>query len=256
MALVTSLRQGNFGGVVFGIASCCVAAAAPVESVHAADVVELFTSQGCSACPPADKALERLARQPGVIALSFAVDYWDYLGWRDTFARPEFTRRQRDYAKARGDNAVFTPQAVLNGREAVIGGREGEIRDALAAMSAAGQSPDLAVSARLDGNRVVVSLPAAESRTEATVWIAAFRLPSTVEIAAGENSGRSVTYFNVVDRLQVVGLWTGEAETLELPRSDVAADGVAGLAVIVQAKTGGLPGPILGATRLDLSSGS
>ncbi len=188
--------------------------------------------------------------------LTFAVDYWDYLGWRDTYAKPEFTRRQREYAKARADHAVFTPQAVLNGRSAVIGSREDEIRASFDVMRDNGEAPDLAVTARIDGDRVVIDLPAREDAGEAAIWVAGYLPPRTVNIASGENRDTAVTYVNIVDRLQVVGLWSGEAMRLELPLADVAPEGTAGLAVIVQAKKSGLPGPILGATRLALQSGS
>ena len=246
----------TFGGFALGMASCCVALAVGSGSAAAADVVELFTSQGCSACPPADKVLGQIAKDPETIALTFAVDYWDYLGWRDTYAKPEFTRRQRQYAKARADHAVFTPQAVLNGRSAVIGSRKDEIRASLDVMRDNGETPSLNVTARIEGDRVVVTLPARDHAGEASIWIAGYLPPKTVDIGAGENRDTAVTYVNVVDRMQVVGMWSGEAATLELPLADVAPEGTAGLAVIVQAKKEGLPGPILGATRLALQSSS
>lgn len=238
------------------MASCCIALAVGSTSAAAANVVELFTSQGCSACPPADKVLAQLAKDPDTIALTFAVDYWDYLGWRDTYAKPEFTRRQREYAKARADHAVFTPQAVLNGRSAVIGSRQDEIRASFDVMKDNGETPDLAVTARIADDRVVVTLPAREHSGEASLWVAGYLPPKTVDIGSGENRDTAVTYVNVVDRMQVVGMWSGEAVTFELPLADVAPEGTAGLAVVVQSKKGGLPGPILGATRLALQSGS
>ena len=256
LALDTVLWRGTFGGFARGVASCCVALAVGSSSAIAADVVELFTSQGCSACPPADKVLAKLARDPNTVALTFAVDYWDYLGWRDTYAKPEFTRRQREYAKARADHAVFTPQVVLNGRAAAIGSREDEIRASLDVMRDNGETPDLAVSARISNDRIVVNLPAKSYNGEASVWIAGYLPPKTVDIASGENRDLAVTYVNIVDRMQAIGLWSGEAMTLELPLADVAPEGTAGLAVIVQSRKNGLPGPIIGATRLALQSGS
>lgn len=250
----TILWRGTLGGLARGMASCCVALAFGSGTAAAADVVELFTSQGCSACPPADKVLGQLAKDPNTIALSFAVDYWDYLGWRDTYAKPEFTRRQREYAKARADHAVFTPQAVLNGRTAVIGSRQEEIRASFDVMRDNGEAPDVAVNARIDGDRLLVTLPAKDHAGEAAVWVAGYLPPKTVNIGSGENRDTSVTYVNVVDRMQAIGMWSGEAATLELPLADVAPEGTAGLAVIVQSKKGGLPGPILGATRVALQS--
>lgn len=256
LALDTILWRETFGGFALGMASCCVALAVGSGNAAAADVVELFTSQGCSACPPADKVLGHLAKDPDTIALTFAVDYWDYLGWRDTYAKPEFTRRQREYAKARADHAVFTPQAVLNGRSAVIGSREDEIRASFDVMRDNGETPNLAVTARIADDRVVVTLPARDHAGEASVWIAGYLPPKTVNIGSGENRDTSVTYTNIVDRLQVVGMWSGEAMTLELPLADVAPEGIAGLAVVVQSKKDGLPGPVLGATHLVLQTGS
>lgn len=252
----TVLWRGTFGGFARGMASCCFALAVGSSSAIAADVVELFSSQGCSACPPADKVLARLANDPDTIALTFAVDYWDYLGWRDTYAKPEFTRRQREYARARADQAVFTPQAVLNGRQAVIGSREDEIRASLNVMRDNGETPDLAVAARIGDDRIIVNLPARSYDGEASVWIAGYLPSKTVDITSGENRNLAVTYVNAVDRMQVIGLWSGEAITLELPLADVAPEGTAGLAIIVQARKDGLPGPIIGATRLALQSGS
>lgn len=256
MALETMSRHGLMSGVVLGVASCCATLALCSRPAEAANVVELFTSQGCSACPPADKVLEKLSSDPNTIALSFSVDYWDYLGWRDTNAKPEFTHRQREYARARSDHAVFTPQAVLNGRTAVIGSREGEIRSTLDLMDMNGEQPEVAVSAHVDGSQIIIDLPAGAEQHEASVWIASYLPPKTVNITSGENRDTSVTYANVVDRLQVVGMWTGAAATIKLPLADVAPDGSAGLAVIVQSKDDGQLGPILGATRLTLQSGS
>ena len=219
-------------------------------------VVELFSSQGCSSCPPADEVLGRLADDPRVVALTFAVDYWDYLGWKDSFARPEFSRRQRGYAEARGQGGVYTPQAVVNGREDVIGTDEHAIQERLRAMRQDGLGPSVEISARIVGDRVVVSVPAGSLGTAKTaaLWIASYRTPQAVTIARGENTGRTVTYYNVVERWQVLGMWDGQPLTVELPLADVAQDSTGGLAVILQTKANGRPGPILGASRIDLKN--
>lgn len=243
--------------MVIRAAFCCMALALTARPVAATEVVELYTSQGCSSCPPADRLLGRLAAEPGTVALTFPVDYWDYLGWKDENARPEFARRQRAYARARGDHAVFTPQLVINGREALIGSREVEIRAAIDRMEDAREAPALPIAARIAGDRVIVTVPAGEcGGAHAALWIAAYRPPQTIDIGGGENSGRRVVYHHVVDRWQVLGVWEGAPMTVELPLADIAPEGTAGLAVILQTKQNGLPGPIVGATELRLSGGS
>jgi len=223
-------------------------------SASAASLVELFTSQGCSSCPPADKVLGELAKDPDIVALSFAVDYWDYLGWRDSNARPEFTQRQKLYARARGDRAVYTPQAVVNGREDVVGNDRTAIKAAISREQAQGLAPAVGVTAHLGADKVVVTVPAAGDGLahHAAIWIAGYKAPETVEIKRGENRGQSLTYYNVVERWQVLGIWEGEAMTVELPLADIAQDSTAGLAVILQTKQDGAPGPIIGVTKLSL----
>ncbi len=226
------------------------------EAARTVTVVELFTSQGCSSCPPADQTLANLAADPSVIALTFPVDYWDYLGWRDTFARPDFSKRQKGYAKVRGDNEVYTPQAVINGSVAVIGSDEHKVRGAIETARRSGHGPSVPISARVEGDKVIVEVPAGAplpgQRT--SLWIAAFREPTTVSIDKGENTGRTVTYTNVVERWQVLGIWDGTAMRVELPLADIAQDGTAGCAVILQAKKHDKPSRILGAAKIDLLS--
>lgn len=246
-----------------GAACCCVAALIAVPGAALAEplgVVELFTSQGCSSCPPADDVLGHLAEDSDVVALTFAVDYWDYLGWKDSFARPEFTKRQRAYAEAQGRNGIYTPQVVVNGRDDIVGSDEAGIETMMRTMRRDGTGLAVPVEARIAGDRVLVSVPARASQDgkpapRAAVWIASYRTPQKVEIERGENGGRTVTYHNVVDRWQVLGMWDGDALTVELPLSDIVQAGTGGLAVILQSKVDGRPGPILGAAKIDLDSG-
>jgi hypothetical protein len=239
------------------VAACCAAAVlAGVCGARAEPlgVVELFTSQGCSSCPPAESALGRLAADGDVIALTFSVDYWDYVGWKDTFAKPEFTKRQRGYAAARGEHGVYTPQAVVNGRDDVIGSDEPAIRAMLASLKKKGAGLSVNVKAAVRGDRVVVVVPAGTvpGGRAASLWIAAFRPKETVAISQGENEGRRITYHNVVERWQVLGMWDGKPLTVEVPLGDIAQDKTGGLAVILQTKVDGKPGPILGAAKVDL----
>lgn len=220
-------------------------------------VIELFTSQGCSSCPPADALLEKLSADPTIVALSFPVDYWDYLGWRDTFAKPEYSAREHDYAALRGDREVYTPQAVIDGREHAIGSDAEGINKAIASLSTAGALP-VRVNVEMVGDVVVAHIGNASNSNEAkaTVWLVKYGHKETVLIGRGENGGRTVTYTNVVKEMQPVGLWKGQAMTVELPRNAVTNGRNCGYALLLQTDIDGKPGPILGATILDDGSSS
>ncbi|HUG61526.1 MAG TPA: DUF1223 domain-containing protein [Methylomirabilota bacterium] len=236
-------------GVAVVVCTCSVAAAETLG------VVELFTSQGCSSCPPADKVLNEIAQDPNIVALSFSVDYWDYLGWQDTLAKPEFTQRQKAYADARGDRSIYTPQVVVNGRDHVVGSNREKILGVLDDFAAAGKGMTVEVTARIEGDRIVVRVPdgVLPPHTRAAVWIASYREPVGVEIGRGENAGHEVTYTNAVERWQVLGMWDGDAMTVELQISDMTTDQTAGCAVVLQTKRKGRPGPILGAAKVSLA---
>ena len=208
-------------------------------------VIELFTSQGCSSCPPADRLLGELAQNPDVLALSFPVDYWDYIGWKDTLAQPAFTARQKAYAGARGDGQVYTPQAVVNGVAHAVGSDRAEVQSAIAAATARG---DLSVPVRLAkagaGLRVEVGAGAGKA---ADVWLLRVTHEKSVAIGRGENSGRSVTYTNVVRSMTRIGDWTGEAKSFDA--ADAKGGDGDGYVALLQARSGGKPGAILGAGK-------
>jgi hypothetical protein len=217
------------------------AASATAPTAEHPVVLELYQSQGCSSCPPANANLNTLAGRPEVLALSFAVTYWDRLGWRDRFADPAFTARQWDYARANGRGSVWTPQLVINGRAATVTGRE--VADIRAQIRAAGRprgGPAIAVSGRQ------ISLSAGATRRQAaTVWLVHYDpREQAVPITAGENDGRTLPHRNIVRRLARLGEWTGAARAF-----DIAAptDPAWRAAVLVQATTGG---PIIAARRL------
>jgi hypothetical protein len=215
-------------------------------------VVELFTSQGCSSCPPADALMNKLSQDRTLVALTFPVDYWDYLGWKDTLARPEFTQRQRSYAGSRGDRAIYTPQAVVNGREHVVGSDHGAIERAVT--SHRDRFGSLSVDTAIDVVGDVVTARIGEARSpsdaKATVWLVVFDKVHTVPIGRGENRGRSVTYSNVVRQVQPIGMWKGKAMSVELPKHDLMPSGNTGMAVLLQVDSDGKPGAILGAALL------
>jgi hypothetical protein len=188
-------------------------------------VIELFQSQGCSSCPPANAALVRYADRPDWLALTFAVTYWDRLGWKDTFGRPEFTERQYAYARSLGDANVYTPQVVVNGRAAGVGDDVSEV-EALAARSDRGASGPLVT---IEGGAVAIG-PGKAPTGGAEVWLALYDpRVAQVRVARGENAGRTLPHRNVVKRLVRLGGWDGTAERLPLP----AAGGLA-RAVLVQ----------------------
>ena len=200
-------------------------------------VVELFTSQGCSSCPPANDNVRALSDRPDVLALSFGVTYWDHLGWKDTFAQPKFTARQVDYARALGHDGPFTPQVVVDGKADVVGAGKGEIERLMARETLNG-GPALQVSGG------VASLGAGPAPPRgADVWLVRYD-PRIVQvpIRAGENDGRTLPHKNVVRELTRIGAWTGGAERFPIP----PASGGLSTAVLVQ--TAGA-GPILAAAR-------
>ena len=210
-------------------------------------VIELFTSQGCSSSPPADAILDELSRRPEVVALSYNVDYWDYLGWRDTLGSPECTQRQRDYAARRGDGHVYTPQAVIDGIDEMVGSDRDGLLAAVARNSGRGAGELIPVSLSKTDRELLVEVAAAPGenlRQEATIWVATVLPRVVVEIERGENAGRTGTYTNVVRKIVPAGVWHGDRTRLSLPRPAVMAEGTFCVALLQADGTG----PILGAS--------
>ncbi len=213
-------------------------------------VVELFTSQGCSSCPKADALLAQLAGRDDVIALSMSVDYWDYLGWKDTLASPRFSERQRAYALARGDGAIYTPQVVVNGLAHVNGGDEVAIGRSIAKTDKVIAPTHVPIRMSEEDGRLIVETgptPTAALGKEATLWLAVMAKDVTVEITRGENQGKTITYNNVVRELMPIGMWSGKPMTVQLARHSFMRPGADKCAVLLQQ---GKAGPILGAAML------
>jgi len=230
------------------VASCTLASAAQPRAV-----LELFTSQGCSSCPPADKLLGELVNDPSLVVLSVPIDYWDYLGWKDTLASPSHSARQRAYARARGDRQVYTPQIVVNGATHVLGSDRAAIEHAIATTdrSATIMSVPVLLSAN-DGYLSVKFGPSDKERPGGEVWLCPLERAVQVAIGRGENSGRTVTYHNVVRRWLKLGDFVNASPHWEVPISEIVADGSDGVAVMVQEGTRDKPGIILGAALLPL----
>ncbi len=242
VGLVAALALGPVGGTTWAGAS---------SAGNLKAVIELFTSQGCSSCPAADALLKRYVDRDDVIALTLPVDYWDYLGWKDTFASPQFSARQRAYARARGDGQVYTPQVVVNGLAHAVGSRQWEIERAIAETNrrlAAGRVP---IALRLEGDVLIIEAGEANEYTpvrSATVWLALVRKSDEVAIKRGENGGRRLRYYNIVRKLRKIGSWNGRAKTIRVSGIHAMAKGIDGCTVLLQR---GNDGPIIGAAELE-----
>jgi hypothetical protein len=218
----------------------------PVNGAGAAPcVVELFTSQGCSSCPPADRLLADLARQPNVIALSLPIDYWDYIGWKDTFASPVFTARQKAYAAMHVSRNIYTPQVIVDGFADAVGSDRGAIERSIAAAQGHGEAMSVPVRLSEANHMLHIELGAGPGGP-AQVLVMRVMRSRTVSIGRGENSGQSLTYTNVVRAMDKIGDWDGAAKSFDLP--ELKADGE-GYVVLVQQGTPDRPGVILAAAK-------
>ncbi|MBA3447954.1 MAG: thioredoxin family protein [Pseudaminobacter sp.] len=217
------------------------------DAARPVGVVELFTSQGCSSCPPADALFGEMAAKGDVVALAYHVDYWDYLGWRDTLGSAENTARQHGYGKSFGIRSVYTPQAVINGRTHVNGAVRSEVSGALEGMEGSAEGLTVGVTVTRSGESVMIDAGAATGKMkDAHVVLVYFEPAQPVVIERGENTGSTVTYWNAVSDIQTAGMWHGQPKRFELPASEIAKKG--GCAVLLQSVgKDGLPGPILGA---------
>ncbi|UJQ93596.1 DUF1223 domain-containing protein [Mariluticola halotolerans] len=211
--------------------------------LHPVAVLELFTSQGCSSCPAADKLLSAYDARDDVIALAYHVDYWDYIGWRDVFGSADNSDYQRAYAKAQRQTRIYTPQLMVNGTQDVVGSRSTEVKAAVAAA-------DLPVPVTLSANADMldVRIDADAQQKESVIWLVKFRDRAEVEIERGELAGRAFDYTQIVTGRQVLGMWEPETGAhVKLPLSEVIGADNDGAVILVQEEAGGLPGRIIGA---------
>jgi hypothetical protein len=235
------------------VTACAAAAGAEPPKAAAQDkaVIELFTSQGCSSCPPADALLAELGKRPDLVTLSFSVDYWNYLGWHDTLSSAANSERQREYARTRGDGSVYTPQVVVDGVLHVNGSNEAAIEMAL--RKAAERLHDIRVPVRMhaEGDTLVIGIGAAPDKSDrrsGTIWLAIAREEATISVTRGENRGKTLSYYHPVKELTPIGMWQGEAMTLRLPLKDLKTMGGDCLVALLQVENAG---PILGAAQYD-----
>jgi len=224
--------------MALGLLAALPGPGAAADAAHPA-VVELFQSQGCSSCPPAEANVAAISDRADVLALAFEVDYWDRLGWKDTFSKTAWTARQYAYAHAMGRDGVYTPQVVVNGRVEGDGLEAGELAGLIGRGDRGSGGPEV----RFDGGAIAVGEGAAPAGG-ADVWLARY-IPHTVEVAIprGENAGHTLPYKDVVREMLLLGHWHGEAATFALPGGDDA--GLADAAIVQAAGAG----PILAAAR-------
>jgi hypothetical protein len=235
--------------VVVLLASYGLARAAPRA------LLELFTSQGCSSCPPADKLIGEFAKDPSVIALSLPIDIWDYLGWKDTLALAGHTARQRAYAEMRGDRQVYTPQVIVNGSVHGLGSDRAAIERLIAQTdrNPAVMSVPVQLSTA-DGDLTVTVKPAPGIHASGEVWLCPVASAIEVAVGRGENRGRTITYHNVVRAWRKLGNFTGTEASWNVPLAGIETGEVDAAAVMVQEGTHASPGVVLGAAFSPLAA--
>jgi hypothetical protein len=236
---------------IFTTAAALMLAAPAVAGevrVNPRAVVELFTSQGCSSCPKADAMFSEFSKRGDLITLAWHVDYWDYIGWPDTFADPANSDRQRAYAASWGSSRIYTPQMIINGAKGVVGSREKEVTSAIDEAALA-----VPVGLTLGTDMLEVTVGPQADGVPAVVWLVTFKDHAAVMIERGENAGKTVDYTQIVTGRQMLGMWDATAGThLKLPLSELTADGSNGAVILVQGDKDGLPGPILGAAQVQM----
>jgi hypothetical protein len=245
--LLTFLSAGAAAFLTASSLSSAPANLEPSQPAPIRAVVELFTSQGCSSCPPADTLLKTLADDPSIMALTLPVDYWNYLGWKDTFASSRNSDRQRSYAKARGDGSIYTPQVVVNGIQHVNGASKAEIENAIGATSKSLGPDRIPVRFWQENNTLNIATGGAQPGhpvEEATIWFGVVQTSGTVDVTQGENKGKSLTYTNIVRELTPIGLWKGQPMQIQIPRGAVMLAETQKSVVLIQE---GRAGPIIGA---------
>lgn len=250
---IMSSRPRHLAATVAAFAFGMAVAQAQTPAKSPKAVIELFTSQGCSSCPPADALIVELAKDPELIALTLPVTYWDYLGWKDTLGKDSFARRQKFYAKARGDGQVYTPQVVINGAAHAIGSERPEIEKAVAQLATTGFAAQIALKED-SGNLQIRLVPTRTVAETAGIWVVPTTRQAAVPITRGENEGKTLSYANVVRGMVRVGDWDGKEMTVTAPLSATQAKDADGYVVIVQAERPGkhgfmMPGTILAAAK-------
>lgn len=235
-----------YGASCFAVSST-VAVAAEITQPKA--VVELFTSQGCYSCPPADKIIGDYANRSDVLGLSWHVDYWDYLGWKDVFASKSNTQRQYAYARSLKESQVYTPQAVINGRTHVVGSRKDDIENAINTFEKSNLGMIVPIDTRITETGLEITIKNTADSANATLYMVFFNQEHEVKIKRGENGGKTLTYHNVVHDSQALGMVKANGLEMEFPMAEMKRQGYDGCALILQkSDSAGNPSAIVGAT--------
>lgn len=227
-----------------------VLGAAPASAQAQLVVLELFTSQGCNSCPPADALMPEWARQPGVLPISLHVDYWDYLGWKDTLSRKGHNIRQQDYARAIGNRQIYTPQVVIDGQFQAVGSNREAIEAALARARKQQHVPLRAERSKTTKGWQVLVPDMPNWQGEAKLLLCRFDRQHDVTIERGENHGRTLSYLNVARAWNDFGRWNGQAASYAVPDLDGTDWSRQGAVVMLQMLNGSANGPIIGAIDL------
>ncbi len=241
-----------YSAACLAVLAWAVAPATAVAEPAYPIVVELFTSQGCNSCPPADAYLGSLKGRRNIIALSHHVNYWDYLGWNDTFASEEGTLRQRRYAKTLGERTIYTPQIVVGGVLHEVGSRQKSVNRAIRKIAAGQRTGEFVEVSLVGAPAGKLTVRVAEGQVynrRVAVWLMIFDGYHEVQVERGENGGRTLGYHNVVRHIREIGEWYGEELSVVLDVSDLAEQGEA-VAVVVQEDD---TGRILGAQQVQLA---
>lgn len=236
-------------------ALCAITSPSSLASGKRTVVVELFTSQGCSSCPPADALLGELAKRDDVVALSLPIDYWDYLGWTDTLSRPAHKQRQKAYKKTLNLREVYTPQMIIGGTTDAVGSHREEVNQIISELQLV--ASELNVTLAQSGQAMQVSIEPKDQASvydgSATVWFVRYKSVHHQAIGRGENGGKTLPYYNVVRDIHSIGMWDGTALQITIPAHDSPTDETDACAVLVQENG---TGRILAAARLNLTSES
>jgi hypothetical protein len=239
-------KAAFFLGPFAAVAASCVTiqghaqTAAPGKPV----VVELFTSQGCSSCPPADALLGEISRLPNVVALAFHVDYWDDIGWRDRFEIPTAASRQVRYVDSLNLSSAFTPQVVIDGKASYVGSDRRRILAALAQ-----RQEEVPIGVEVSESEVIVTLPAGAAQDSCDLDVVAYLSEAATAVGRGENSGRTLTEYNIVRQLRRVAAWDGKPSVLRLPRSSFPADATRVAVLLQRGNQGSIVGSAVAVLR-------
>jgi hypothetical protein len=247
--------QGHAGRLALAAITVLLGATMPA-SAGSPVVVELFTSQGCSSCPPADEYLGELTQRADIIPLAFHVDYWNYIGWTDPFASKQMTHRQKAYSRALGQRYIYTPEIVVNGATQEVGSNRRGVEALIEAARQEKQTGPAISLTREDKGKIRLHIGAAAPRAAkqiATVWLVKFDREHRTTVVVGENEGRTLTDYNAVRTLHQLGSWTGEALDIVYDANEPDEPGNGGCAVLVQ-RDG--VGPIIAAAMLKFAPGS